>query len=99
MKLYDDFFKQLGIVLDMLLERIEKEPERLVLKTLYSHYKKASEVIEANGNLNDIRIKGSMRAYLDSYSDYMNPILQEMGKAEKMLDSILAGKKDAQVNP
>lgn len=32
-----------------------------------------------------VYISGSVRSYLEAYSDYMNPILEEMDKAEKML--------------
>lgn len=30
-------------------------------------------------------ISGAGRAYLDAFNDYMNPLLVEMNKAEKML--------------
>lgn len=34
---------------------------------------------------NRIMISGECRAYLDAFSDYMNPLLIEMDKAERML--------------
>lgn len=35
-----------------------------------------------------IMISGGCRAYLDAFSDYMNPLLGEMDKAEKMLSNL-----------
>lgn len=32
------------------------------------------------------KIRGGVRAYLEAHSDYMNPMLEEMNKAEKMLE-------------
>ena len=34
-------------------------------------------------------IKGGCRAYLDAFSDYMNPLLLEMDKAEKIFSQII----------
>ncbi len=41
-----------------------------------------------SGEIEKIMIKGGCRAYLDSYSDYMNPMLSEMHKAEVLLREI-----------
>ena len=35
-----------------------------------------------------IMIIGGCRAYLDAFSDYMNPLLIEMDKAEKMFSNM-----------
>lgn len=39
-------------------------------------------------DINRIMIGGGCRAYLDAFSDYMNPLLIEMNKAEKMLSEL-----------
>ena len=38
--------------------------------------------------LKKIMIIGGCRAYLDAFSDYMNPLLIEMDKAEKMFSNM-----------
>ncbi|MCM1172353.1 MAG: hypothetical protein NC393_09530 [Clostridium sp.] len=50
-------------------------------------YKKARQIIMNNEDIENIHINGGCRAYLDAFSDYMNPVLTEMDKAENMLMS------------
>ena len=73
--------KQVRKVIELLEQRIILEPGRPILKTLYDRYMKAEEIIK-------IMISGGCRAYLDAFSDYMNPLLGEMDKAEKMLSNL-----------
>ena len=42
----------------------------------------------SNEDISKIMISGGCRAYLDAFSDYMNPLLGEMDKAEKMLSNL-----------
>lgn len=42
-----------------------------------------------NNNLNTNIIKGSVRAYLDVFSDYDNPVLEQMSKMEKNIDVMI----------
>lgn len=79
---------QIDIVIYQLEERIKKEPERPILQTLYDRYTKAKQILLENEDISKIMIKGGCRAYLDSYSDYMNPLLMEMDRAEEMLQKI-----------
>ena len=44
---------------------------------IYKRYKNALEILENDKNIKDINIVGGIRAYLDSYSDYENPLLGE----------------------
>ncbi len=81
--------KQIGIVIQMLNDRISSENSKRILYTLLDRYKRADEIIKENGDINKITILGGCRAYLDAYSDYMNPILCEMDKAEEMLKNIM----------
>lgn len=80
-----DFMLQLDKVITTLEERLQKEPDKLIIKTLYDRYVKAKQILLNNEDVNKILIKGGCRAYLDSFSDYMNPMLMEMDKAEKLL--------------
>ena len=52
---------------------------------------KAEEIISSNEDISKIMISGGCRAYLDAFSDYMNPLLGEMDKAEKMLSNLKKG--------
>lgn len=65
-----------------------------IAKTIYKKYYKLKEKIEAN----DIKvnlIKGSVRAYLDAYSDYENPILNKMYNLEKEIDILIKTQNSA----
>ena len=64
------------------------DPDRPILKTLYERYIKAEEILTNNGDIKKIMIIGGCRAYLDAFSDYMNPLLIEMDNAEKMLSNM-----------
>lgn len=79
---------QIEKVILLLEERLKKEPEKLILKTLYERYNKAKQILSEDGDIEKIMIKGGCRAYLDSYSDYMNPMLFEMDKAEELLQKL-----------
>ena len=80
--------KQVRKVIELLEQRIILEPNRPILKTLYDRYMKAEEIISSNEDISKIMISGGCRAYLDAFSDYINPLLGEMDKAEKMLSNL-----------
>lgn len=69
----------------LLEERLKNDSDRAVLLTLHERYSKAIEIVESNQDIEKIMIAGGCRAYLDAFSDYMNPMLIEMDKAENML--------------
>ena len=83
------FHLQLQKVLFLLEESYKTQPSSM-LEMIISRYKQANDIIQNNSpeNLTKdmFRIRGSVRAYLESHSDYMNPMLGEMDKAEKMLE-------------
>lgn len=81
--------EQIVKVILILKQRLEKEPDKLILNTLYERYTKAMLILLNGENLKKIMIKGGCKAYLDSFSDYMNPILLEMDKAEELLQELL----------
>jgi len=84
----NEFLKQINIVIDLLKTRLQNDPDRPILKTLYGRYMKAEEILTNNEDINRIMIRGGCRAYLDAFSDYMNPLLIEMDKVEKMLSEL-----------
>ena len=79
---------QIYKVIDLLQKRLEEDPNKPILNTLFDRYNKAKNILSNNGDTNKIIIKGGCRAYLDAFSDYMNPLLIEMDKAEKLLSEI-----------
>ena len=63
------------------------ELEGGILNLIYVRYKKAYEIIKEHKEDDSIiYIHGGMRAYLDSYSDWNNPLLGKMGNLEKLYD-------------
>lgn len=80
--------KQVEKVILLLEKRLMDDPDRPILKTLYERYIKAEEILTNNGDIKKIMIIGGCRAYLDAFSDYMNPLLIEMDNAEKMLSNM-----------
>ena len=83
-----ELLKQINKVLNLLDNRLKNDPNRPILKTLHYRYIKASEILVNNADTKQIMIIGGCRAYLDTFSDYMNPLLIEMDKAEKMLSEL-----------
>ena len=55
-----------------------------IMQLIYIRYKNALDILENNKDIKQINIIGGVRAYMDNYSDYNNPILGELHKAEKL---------------
>lgn len=71
-----------------LTEKIQTEssPQKLVL--LLEKYQSAKAELEESGHLRT-SLAGGVRAYLDSYSDYMNnPLLDDMYDVETIVKSM-----------
>lgn len=81
----ENLLVQLKKVIIILKQRLENDPDRPILKTLYERYTKAEEILLNNKDIGKIMIRGGCRAYLDTFSDYMNPLLIEMDRAEELL--------------
>lgn len=81
--------QQVDKVIELLKIRIEDDSERPILNTLLERYKKAQEILQNGDDIQKIVIRGGCRAYLDAFSDYMNPLLIEMDKAEELLLRII----------
>ena len=80
--------KQIEQVILLLEQRLMDDPDRPILKTLYDRYVRAEEILTNNDDIKKIMIIGGCGAYLDAFSDYMNPLLIEMDKAEEMLSNM-----------
>lgn len=76
--------QQIKIVLNNLEQDYCNEIKSGVLQLIYKRYKSALEILEKDKDIKAINIIGSIRAYLDSYSDYENPLLEELHKSEKL---------------
>ena len=79
---------QIKVVINKLEEGYIKEINSGILQLIYQRYKKALEILENNKDIKETHILGGVRAYMDSYSDYRNPLLEEMGKAEKIIKEL-----------
>ncbi|WP_027085542.1 hypothetical protein [Cohnella panacarvi] len=89
---HDRLHLQLRKVLALLKEQYITQPTPM-LEMIISRYQHANDILESSNReeltRDMFKISGSARAYLESYSDYMNPMLGEMDKAENMLKEIL----------
>ena len=89
----DRVLTQLRKVLVLLREQSIIQPTPM-LEMIISRYEHAHDLLDSRHieylNKDMFQIRGSVRAYLESYTDYMNPVLGEMDKAEKMLHAMVA---------
>ncbi|MDK8643474.1 hypothetical protein [Niallia taxi] len=76
---------QIKVVINKLEEEFAIDIDSDVLQLIYIRYKKALEVLERNEDIKRGNILGAVRAYLDSYNDYQNPLLGELHKVEKIM--------------
>ncbi|WHX26272.1 lipase chaperone [Virgibacillus halodenitrificans] len=81
--------EQIKIVINKIEKEYGNELDDGILQTIYIRYKNALEILENEMNINEINITGGVRAYMDSYSDYQNPLLGEIHIAEKMLNVLV----------
>lgn len=81
--------EQIKMVINKFEEDYAKDINSGVLQLIYIRYKKALEILENNEDIKEINILGGVRAYLDSYNDYQNPLLGELHKAEKIIKELL----------
>jgi hypothetical protein len=89
MRKEDELKKQVEIVIKCLEERYKESERKGVLELIYKRYNNAFKLLEGNeGNKDNLYILGGVRAYMDSYSDYNNPLLNEMHKAEKLVKEL-----------
>lgn len=75
-----------------MLENLYYEMPTDMLGLIKKRYYTAKKLIETvpleKLTKEKFNIGGGVRAYLDSASDYMNPLLSEMSKAEQLLEDL-----------
>lgn len=78
----------------VLLENEYIKNNKPMLELIIRRYKNAKNVLESTPleslKRELFKIDGGVRAYLEASSDYMNPLLGEMYKAEKLLDEFFS---------
>ncbi|MBT2647097.1 hypothetical protein J7E52_10250 [Bacillus sp. ISL-34] len=80
---------QIKVVINNLENDYYNEITSGVLQLIYIRYKNALKALENNKDIRELNIIGGIRAYMDSYSDYQNPLLKELHKAEKLHKELL----------
>ena len=75
---------QITVVINLLNSTYINEIDSGLFQLLYKRYSDALEILEKDRDVHQINIVGGVRAYLDHYTDYENPLLGEMHKAEKL---------------
>ncbi|KXH78559.1 hypothetical protein [Sporosarcina sp. HYO08] len=82
--------EQIKIVINYLEKDYGTEINSGVLQLIYIRYKNALDILKNNKDIKEMNIIGGVRAYMDSYSDYLNPLLEELHKAEKINKELLS---------
>jgi len=80
--------EQIKIVIDKLEIEYTDEINSGIMQLIYKRYKNALNILENNKDIKQMNIIGGVRAYMDSYSDYNNPILGELYKTEKLIKNL-----------
>ena len=81
--------EQIKVVINKFEKDYAKEMNSGVLQLIYIRYKKALEILENNEDVKGINILGGVHAYMDSYNDYLNPLLGDLHKAERIIKELL----------
>ena len=79
-----ELLEQVEIVIKKLEMEYEDEIKSGIIQLIYKRYMNALYILKNNKDINQINIIGGVRAYMDSYNDYNNPLLGELHKAEKL---------------
>lgn len=80
---------QIKVVINKLETEYKDKISSGIMQLIYKRYKNALDILENNKDIKQINIIGGVRAYMDSYSDYNNPILGELHKAEKLNKALI----------
>lgn len=85
----NQLIQQIKIVLNNLEQDYCNEIKSGVLQLIYKRYERGLEILGEDEEIKAINIIGGIRAYLDNYSDYENPLLEELYKAEELYKELL----------
>ena len=80
--------EQIKIVIAKLEIEYSDEITSGIIQLIYKRYKNALDILENNKDIKQMIIIGGARAYMDSYNDYNNPILDELYKTEKLIKKL-----------
>lgn len=80
--------EQIKIVIAKLEIEYADEITSGIMQLIYKRYKNALDILENNKDIKQINIIGGARVYMDSYSDYNNPILGDLYKTEKLIKKL-----------
>lgn len=80
---------QVKTVINIFENEYPNEIKKDIFQLIYKRYKNALEILKNNKDLNRINIIGGVRAYMDSFDDYQNPLLKELHKAENLFKELL----------
>lgn len=89
MEMREKLTKQIKTVINILEKESCNDIKKDIFQLIYRRYKNALEILENNKDIMEINIIGGVRAYMDSYNDYQNPLLEELHKAEKLTKELL----------
>lgn len=84
-----ELLEQIEIVIKKLEMEYEDEIKSDIIQLIYKRYMNAVDILKNDKDINQINIIGGVRAYMDSYNDYNNPLLGELHKAEKLNKQLL----------
>ena len=84
-----ELLEQVEIVIKKLEMEYEDEIKSGIIQLIYKRYMNALYILKNNKDINQINIIGGVRAYMDSYNDYNNPLLGELHKAEKLNQQLI----------
>ena len=84
-----ELLEQIEIVIKKLEIEYEAEVNSGIMKLIYIRYMNALDILKNGNDVNQINIIGGVRAYMDSYNDYNNPLLGELHKAEKLYKQLV----------
>lgn len=86
-----ELYEQITVVLKLIGENYNENQRKGVIELIYKRYSNALQLLENDKeNKGEFHILGGVRAYLDSYSDYNNPLLNEMHKTEKLVKDLFS---------
>lgn len=84
MDIKKELLEQIEVVIKKLEMEYEDEIKSDIMQLIYKRYMNALDILKNNKDINKINIIGGVRAYMNSYNDYNNPLLGELHKAEKL---------------
>lgn len=84
-----ELLEQIETVIKKLEMEYEGEINSGIMQLIYKRYMNALDILKNGKDINQINIIGGVRAYMDSYNDYNNPLLGELHKAEKLYKQLV----------